>query len=126
MTKTSLILLIALAAPLPLAAQQPAPAPGAVDAAKLPVDTSRIERALKQAPPTTISSAGAFWNYYVEVRARGLEFNLFGDTPDAATGPARYGAPSHNEMFILIGPPQFRASTSMAFRRPTLAKKISR
>jgi len=96
-----------------------------VDATQLPVDTARIQRALRQSP-VWVSSPNDFWNYYVEVRGRAPEFRLFGDTPTPMTGPAPYGAPSHSDMFMLLAPSSFRASTAMAFRRPAPAKKPSR
>ena len=103
----------------------PASAP-AVDGSRLPVDTARIQRALRQSPVWAVPSPDAFWNYYVEVRGRGPEFRLFGDTPDPLTGPAWYGAPTHSEMFMLVAPQEFRASTGMAFRRSGPGKKLSR
>jgi hypothetical protein len=109
------LLIVLLASAVAASAQQtqaepPAPeAPPAatIDATKLGVSLSRIEKGLRVQPSTETQSGNAIrLNFQVQVYGTAPRIDLFKDF-DPVGGPDRYGAPSHSQMVQYWTPQEF-------------------
>jgi hypothetical protein len=94
------------------AAQDPPPAPAqqpaTVDVSKLPLDLTRVQRALR-ASDTREERDGLKLNYFVNVYGQTPRIQLFTKADNLAFGRAPYGGPTHNEMLEVMTPQEFRA-----------------
>jgi hypothetical protein len=79
-----------------------------VDVAKLPVDLQRIERQLRQAEVRE-ERDGLNLRYFVDVFGQAPRIELFAPQPNLLTGPAPYGAPTHQQILEMITPQEHRA-----------------
>ena len=90
--------------PLPAPPQQPA----TVDVSKLPLDLTRVQRALR-ASDTREEREGLKLNYFLNVYGTTPRIQLFTKADNLAFGRAPYGGPTHNEMLEVMTPQAFRA-----------------
>ena len=93
------------------AAPQPQPAPAAqpqVDVSRLPINLERIQRQLRQ---TTVREErdGLNLRYIVDVYGQAPRIELFTTQDNLRTGPAPYGAPTHQDMLNVMTPQEYRA-----------------
>ena len=93
------------------AAPQPQPAPAAqpqVDVSRLPINLERIQRQLRQ---TTVREErdGLNLRYIVDVYGQAPRIELFTKQDNLRTGPAPYGAPTHQDMLNVMTPQEYRA-----------------
>jgi hypothetical protein len=79
-----------------------------VDARKLGVDVSRIQRQLRQAQVRE-QRDGLNLRYTVEVYGQAPKIELFTEKDNLKNGPAPYGGPTHREMMAITTPQEFRA-----------------
>jgi hypothetical protein len=92
--------------------QQPAKAEttadSAVDVSKLPISLARIQRQLRQSAVRD-ESEGLRLRYVVDVYGVAPRIELFANRDYSLTGPAPYGAPTHNDILQMITPQEYRA-----------------
>ena len=81
------------------------PAESTVDVSRLPINLDRIQRQLRQ---STVSD-GLRLRYVVDVFGQAPRIELFGGLENALTGPAPYGAPTHQDMLQIMTPQEFSA-----------------
>jgi hypothetical protein len=95
--------LLSFALALPSVAQD-----NSVDVAKLPVNLARIQQQLQQ---TTVREErdGLNLRYIVDVYGRAPRIELFPPQPNLMTGPAPYGAPTHQDILRQITPQEHSA-----------------
>jgi len=79
-----------------------------VDVSRLPISLDRIQRQLRQSIVRD-ESEGLRLRYVVEVFAPAPRIELFGNRDFSLTGPAPYGAPTHNDILQVITPQEYRA-----------------
>jgi hypothetical protein len=93
--------------PLPSAAQDNSNS-NSVDVGKLPVNLARIQQQLQQ---TTVREErdGLNLRYIVDVYGRAPRIELFPPQPNLMTGPAPYGAPTHQDILRQITPQEHSA-----------------
>src|SRR5689334_4154436 len=84
-----------------------APAPQ-VDVSQLPININRIQRQLRQSTVRD-ESDGLALRYVVDVFGQAPRIELFGNRDYSLTGPAPYGAPTHNDLLQVMTPQPFRA-----------------
>ncbi len=106
------------------------PAESTVDVSRLPINLDRIQRQLRQSTVRD-ESDGLHLRYVVDVFGQAPRIELFGGQENALTGPAPYGAPTHQDMLqhndaagILALPPP-TSETSFAGSR-TKRRRTSR
>lgn len=90
------------------AAQTAKPVEPGIDVSRLPVNLERIQRQLRQSTVRD-ESDGLRLRYTVEVFGQAPKIELFGNRDFSLTGPAPYGAPTHNDILQLITPQEHRA-----------------
>ncbi len=88
-----------------------------IDVYRLPVGLDRIQRQLRRAQDQS-TREGLNLSFLVQVYAPAPPLVLFTEADRLTLDLAPGGAPTHREMFTSVAPTAFRASTSMAFRRP--------
>ena len=84
------------------------PAEPTVDVSRLPIDMDRIKRQVRQSTER-VESDGLRLRYVVDVFGQSPRIELFGGTENALTGPAPYGAPTHQDMLQIMTPQEFSA-----------------
>ena len=84
------------------------PAEPTVDVSRLPIDMDRIKRQVQQSTER-VESDGLRLRYVVDVFGQSPRIELFGGTENALTGPAPYGAPTHQDMLQIMTPQEFSA-----------------
>jgi hypothetical protein len=89
-------------------ASETAPQP-TVDVSQLPINLNRIQRQLQQQSTVRDESDGLRLRYIVDVYAQAPRIELFGNRDFSLTGPAPYGAPTHNDILQMITPQEHRA-----------------
>ena len=90
------------------AAQAAAAQQTAVDVSRLPLDLSKITRALRQTPGTE-SRNGLHIRYTIDVYGSAPRIELFTKEDNLVSGPVPYGAPTHRDMISQVTPIEFRA-----------------
>jgi hypothetical protein len=84
------------------------PAEPTVDVSRLPIDMDRIKRQVRQSTER-VESDGLRLRYVVDVFGQSPRIELFGGMENALTGPAPYGAPTHQDMLQIMTPKEFSA-----------------
>ena len=84
------------------------PAESTVDVSRLPINLDRIQRQLQQSTVRD-ESDGLRLRYVVDVFGQAPRIELFGGLENALTGPAPYGAPTHQDMLQIMTPQEFSA-----------------
>ena len=84
------------------------PAESTVDVSRLPINLDRIQRQLRQSTVRD-ESDGLRLRYVVDVFGQAPRIELFGGSENALTGPAPYGAPTHQDMLRIMTPQEFSA-----------------
>jgi hypothetical protein len=84
------------------------PAESTVDVSRLPINLDRIQRQLRQSTVRD-ESDGLRLRYVVDVFGQAPRVELFGGLENALTGPAPYGAPTHQDMLNIMTPQEFSA-----------------
>lgn len=84
------------------------PAESTVDVSRLPINLDRIQRQLQQSTVRD-ESDGLRIRYVVDVFGQAPRIELFGGLENALTGPAPYGAPTHQDMLQIMTPQEFSA-----------------
>jgi hypothetical protein len=79
-----------------------------VDVSRLPINLDRIQRQLQQSTVRD-ESEGLRLRYIVDVYGLAPRIELFGNRDFSLTGPAPYGAPTHNDILQVITPQEYRA-----------------
>ena len=79
-----------------------------VDVSRLPINLDRIQRQLRQSTVRD-ESDGLRLRYVVDVFGQAPRIELFGGLENALTGPAPYGAPTHQDMLNIMTPQEFSA-----------------
>ena len=79
-----------------------------VDAKRLGIDVSRIQRQLRQAQVRE-ERDGLNLRYTVEVYGQAPTITLFTEKDNIKNGRAPYGSPTHREMLEVMTPQEFRA-----------------
>ena len=101
--RVSIVGLLIIGAAQAAAAQQTP-----VDVSRLPLDLSKITRALRQTPGTE-SHNGLHIRYTIDVYGTAPRIELFTKEDNLVTGPVPYGAPTHRDMINQVTPIEFRA-----------------
>jgi len=109
----ALFIVLCLAAPV--SAQQaarPATEPRAteptVDADRLPVNLSRIQRELRHAADLE-QREGLNLRYVIHIYGAAPPLQIFNEESNLVNGPVPYGAPTHRELINHVTPQPFRA-----------------
>ena len=84
------------------------PAESTVDVSRLPINLDRIQRQLRQSTVRD-ESDGLRLRYVVDVFGQAPRIELFGGSKNSLTGPAPYGAPTHQDMLQIMTPQEFSA-----------------
>jgi hypothetical protein len=79
-----------------------------IDVSRLPINLERIQRQLR-ASTVRDESEGLRLRYVVDVFGQAPRIELFGNRDFSLTGPAPYGAPTHNDILQMITPQEHRA-----------------
>jgi hypothetical protein len=79
-----------------------------LDVSKLPINLDRIQRQLRQSSVRD-ESEGLRLRYVVDVFGQAPRIELFGNRDFSLTGPAPYGAPTHQDLLQVITPQEYRA-----------------
>lgn len=79
-----------------------------VDVSRLPINLSRIQRQLQQSAVRD-ESDGLRLRYVVDVFGQAPRIELFGNRDFSLTGPAPYGAPTHQDILQILTPREFSA-----------------
>src|SRR5262245_56512780 len=74
-----------------------------IDVSKLPINLERVQRQLRQSTVRD-ESDGLRLRYVVDVFGQAPRIELFGNRDFSLTGPAPYGAPTHNDILQMITP----------------------
>lgn len=84
------------------------PAESGVDVSRLPLNLERIKRQVRQSTVRD-ESDGLRLRYVVDVFGQSPRIELFGGLENSLTGPAPYGAPTHQDMLNIMTPQEFSA-----------------
>ena len=84
------------------------PAEATVDVSRLPINMDRIKRQVRQTTERA-ESDGLRLRYVVDVFGQSPRIELFGGLENSLTGPAPYGAPTHQDMLQIMTPQEFSA-----------------
>ena len=84
------------------------PAESSVDVSRLPLNLDRIKRQVRQSTVRD-ESDGLRLRYVVDVFGQSPRIELFGGQENSLTGPAPYGAPTHQDMLQIMTPQEFSA-----------------
>jgi hypothetical protein len=87
---------------------KPAAETPTVDVSRLPINLNRIQRQLRQSSVRD-ESDGLRLRYVVDVFGQAPRIELFPNRDYSLTGPAPYGAPTHNDLLQIITPQEHRA-----------------
>ncbi len=79
-----------------------------VDVSRLPINLDRIKRQVRQSTERA-ESDGLRLRYVVDVFGQAPRIELFGGLANSLTGPAPYGAPTHQDMLQIMTPQEFSA-----------------
>lgn len=79
-----------------------------VDVSRLPINMDRIKRQVRQSTVRD-ESDGLRLRYVVDVFGQSPRIELFGGLENQLTGPAPYGAPTHQDMLQIMTPQEFSA-----------------
>jgi hypothetical protein len=79
-----------------------------VDVSRLPINLSRIQRQLRQSTVRD-ESDGLRLRFVVDVYGQAPRIELFPNRDYSLTGPAPYGAPTHQDLLQVITPQEHRA-----------------
>jgi hypothetical protein len=79
-----------------------------IDVSRLPINLNRIQRKLRQSTVRD-ESLGLQLRYVVEVFGQAPRIELFPNRDYSLTGPAPYGAPTHQDLLRLITPQEHSA-----------------
>ena len=79
-----------------------------VDVSRLPLNLDRIKRQVRQSTVRD-ESDGLRLRYVVDVFGQSPRIELFGGLENSLTGPAPYGAPTHQDMLQIMTPQEFSA-----------------
>jgi hypothetical protein len=90
------------------AAQAAAAQQTPVDVSRLPLDLTKITRALRQTPGTE-SHTALHIRYTIDVYGQAPRIEFFTKKDNLATGPVPYGAPTHREIIDHVTPIEYRA-----------------
>ena len=89
--------------------QQPVPpAQSQVDVSRLPINLERIQRQLRQTT-TREERDGLNLRYIVDVYGQAPRLELFTKQDNLLNGPVPYGSPTHQDMFNVVTPQEYRA-----------------
>jgi hypothetical protein len=102
------VLLFSLIQVAPAGNRSAKPAEPTVDVSRLPIDMDRIKRQVRQTTERA-ESDGLRLRYVVDVFGQSPRIELFGGMENALTGPAPYGAPTHQDMLQIMTPQEFSA-----------------
>lgn len=87
-----------------------APSPeSAIDVSQLPINLDRIQRQLRRQSTVRDESEGLNLRYVVDVFGQAPRIELFPNRDYSLSGPAPYGAPTHQEMLRVMTPQEFSA-----------------
>jgi hypothetical protein len=89
-------------------AKADATADSSIDVSKLPINLDRIQRQLRQSTVRD-ESDGLRIRYVVDVFGQAPRIELFNGRNNELTGPAPYGAPTHQDLLQVITPQEYRA-----------------
>jgi hypothetical protein len=84
------------------------PAESTIDVSRLPLNLDRMQRQLRQSTVRD-ESDGLRLRYVVDVFGQAPRIELFGNRDFSFTGPAPYGAPTHQDMLRVMTPQEFSA-----------------
>jgi len=84
------------------------PAESTIDVSRLPLNLDRMQRQLRQSTVRD-ESDGLRLRYVVDVFGQAPRIELFGNRDFSFTGPAPYGAPTHQDMLRIMTPQEFSA-----------------
>jgi len=84
------------------------PAEPTIDVSRLPLNLDRIKRQVRQSTVRD-ESDGLRLRYVVDVFGQSPRIELFGGLENSLTGPAPYGAPTHQDMLQIMTPQEFSA-----------------
>jgi len=84
------------------------PPESTVDVSKLPINLDRIQRRLRQSTVRD-ESQGLQLRYIVDVFGQAPRIQLFDNRDFSLSGPAPYGAPTHQDMLRVMTPQEFSA-----------------
>jgi hypothetical protein len=84
------------------------PSETTVDVSRLPINLDRMQRQLRQSTVRD-ESDGLRLRYVVDVFGQAPRIELFGGFENSLTGPAPYGAPTHQDMLQIMTPQEFSA-----------------
>ena len=79
-----------------------------IDVSRLPINLNRIQRQLRQSTVRD-ESQGLQLRYIVDVYGQAPRIELFPNRDYSLTGPAPYGAPTHQDLLRLITPQEHSA-----------------
>ena len=79
-----------------------------IDVSRLPINLNRIQRQLRQSTVRD-ESQGLQLRYIVDVYGQAPRIELFPNRDYSLTGPAPYGAPTHQDLLRLITPKEHSA-----------------
>lgn len=85
------------------------PSESTVDVSRLPINLDRIQRQLRRQSTVRDESDGLRLRYVVDVFGQAPRIELFGNRDFSLTGPAPYGAPTHQDMLRVMTPQEFSA-----------------
>lgn len=80
-----------------------------VDVSRLPINLDRIQRQLLRQSTVRDESDGLRLRYVIDVFGQAPRIELFGNRDFSLTGPAPYGAPTHQDMLRVMTPQEFSA-----------------
>jgi hypothetical protein len=80
-----------------------------VDVSRLPINLERIQRQLRRQSTVRDESEGLNLRYVVDVFGQAPRIELFPNRDYSLSGPAPYGAPTHQEMLRVMTPQEFSA-----------------
>ena len=84
------------------------PAEPTIDVSRLPLNLDRMQRQLRESTVRD-ESDGLRLRYVVDVFGQAPRLELFGNRDFSFTGPAPYGAPTHQDMLRIMTPQEFSA-----------------
>ena len=84
------------------------PPESTIDVSKLPINLDRIQRRLRQSTVRD-ESQGLHLRYVVDVFGQAPRIQLFDNRDFSLSGPAPYGAPTHQDMLRVMTPQEFSA-----------------
>src|SRR5262245_41250074 len=80
-----------------------------IDVSRLPINLERIQRQLRRQSTVRDESEGLNLRYVVDVFGQAPRIELFPNRDFSLSGPAPYGAPTHQDMLRVMTPQEFSA-----------------